>query len=144
VLSDEQLLKYTEEEHECPYCKSKMDCCHAPEYTLGDGLGWCSDIFHVCLNDNCKLYKNSWYDFRKNYGKCGSCRFMILPGEKSGLPMLVLSCDAFKDSVVDKELLLKKMNEKKESDVSKMIQHFFDNNDKKGLEIYINSLVKGV
>lgn len=100
ALSD-QCLKYAEEEHYCPHCKERLSCCHTPPFHVGDGLGWGTEVFFICLNDECPLYAKSWEEFENQYGHVASCRYMKLPNEEKGGPMMVGSKDAFTGSVID-------------------------------------------
>ena len=56
------------EEHTCPYCQAQLSCCKAPPFHVGDGLGWGTEYYYVCLNDECKLFTNSWQQFEDRYG----------------------------------------------------------------------------
>ncbi len=105
MLDCEQIIKYAEEEHFCPHCKIRLTCCNCPPIHVGDGLGWGTEIFFVCLNDECSLYKNGWEHVEAQYGHCASFRFVLLPGEKKGTPMCVGSSEAFTGSAVDIEEL---------------------------------------
>ncbi|MEJ2032307.1 MAG: zinc ribbon domain-containing protein [Deltaproteobacteria bacterium] len=92
-----------EEEHYCPHCKQRLSCCQTPPFHVGDGLGWGSEVMFVCLNDDCPLYVNSWQRFEEQYGHSASCRYMLLPGEETGTPMMVGGKDAFKGCIIDPE-----------------------------------------
>jgi len=101
MLDTEQIIKYAEEEHTCPHCQTRLACCNTPPIHVGDGLGWGTEIFFVCLNDECSLYKNGWEHVEAQYGHCASFRFVLLPGENKGTPMCVGSEQAFTGSAVD-------------------------------------------
>ena len=101
-------LNYADEEHYCPHCKTRLSCCTTPPFHVGDGLGWGSDVFFVCLNDECSLFTNGWKHVEEQYGQSASFRFMMLPGEKTGGPMMVGSKTAFTGSTIDPEELKKK------------------------------------
>ena len=101
----ERCIKLASEEHYCPHCKQRLSCCEAPPFHVGDGLGWGTDIFFICLNDECSLFTKSWEEFEERYGHSASCRFMLLPGEKKGTPMMVGSSIAFTGSIIDVEKL---------------------------------------
>jgi len=96
---------YLDEEHFCPHCKEKLTCCNVPPFHVGDGLGWGTEIFFICLNDECSLFVNGWKHIEEQYSHVGSYRYMLLPGEKKGTPMVVVGKDAFKGCVVDPEAL---------------------------------------
>ena len=96
-------LRYAKETHECPYCKSKLSCCATPPMHVGDGLGWGTDVFFVCLNDECSLFVTGWEHIETQYGKVGSYRYMVLPGDKKGAPMMVGSKIAFTGSEISLE-----------------------------------------
>jgi hypothetical protein len=102
-LGSASLIKYAEEEHFCPHCQQRLSCCQTPPFHVGDGLGWGSEVFFICLNDDCPLFINSWQQFEQQYGRSASCRFMRLPGEKKGSPMMVGGKEAFKGCVIDPE-----------------------------------------
>nr|MBF0221687.1 zinc ribbon domain-containing protein [Desulfobulbaceae bacterium] len=107
-MSIDACLKYADEEHICPHCNTKLSCCNTPPMHVGDGLGWGTDIFFVCLNNNCSLYVNGWKHVEEQYGKVSSFRYMKLPNEEKGSPMMVGSPIAFTGSIVDFEALKKK------------------------------------
>jgi hypothetical protein len=73
-----------------------MTCCNAPPFHVGDGLGWGSEVLFICLNDECPLYVNGWKHIEEQFGHTSSYRYMLVPGEKKGTPMMVASKDAFK------------------------------------------------
>ena len=100
-----RLIKYAEEEHHCPHCKQRLSCCQAPPFHVGDGLGWGSEVFFICLNDDCPLFVHSWQRFEEQYGHNASCRYMKLPDEKTGTPMMVGGKDAFKGCIIDPEAI---------------------------------------
>lgn len=101
MIDCDACMKHVQEEHFCPYCQQKLTCCNTPPFHVGDGLGWGTDVFFLCLNDECPLFTNSWQQFENMYGQSASCRYMLLPGEKTGAPMMVGGRDAFKGSEVD-------------------------------------------
>lgn len=98
-------LSFLEEEHTCPHCKGKMDCCEAPQFHVGDGLGWGSDVLFICLNDECPLFVNGWEQIERQYGHSSSYRYMELPGGTESNLMMVGNKMAFKGSIVDPEAL---------------------------------------
>lgn len=100
TISDACLL-HTNEVHECPYCKERLSCCATPPMHVGDGLGWGTDVFFICLNDDCPMYVDGWKYVEEQYGKVASYRFMKLPGEEKGSPMMVGSSIAFTGNVID-------------------------------------------
>jgi len=102
MVTDACLL-YAAEEHYCPHCKNKLTCCSTPPFHVGDGLGWGTDVFFVCLNDECSLYKNGWKHVEEQYGQVASFRYMMLPGEKQGGPLMVGSNMAFTGCEIDVE-----------------------------------------
>ena len=96
-------IKYLDEEHFCPHCKEKLSCCSTPPIHVGDGLGWGTEAYFICLNDECSLFKNGWEHIEAQFGHRASYRFMLLPGNTEGTPMMVGSRDAFKGCIVDPE-----------------------------------------
>jgi hypothetical protein len=70
---------------------------------VGDGLGWGTDVFFVWLKDTCYLFVNGWKHIDEQYGKVGSYRYMKLPDEKNGSPMMVGSKVAFTGNIIDLE-----------------------------------------
>ncbi len=98
---------YLDEVHTCRYCKGKMACCEAPQFHVGDGLGWGSDVLFICLNDECSLYVGGWKRVEEEYGHKASYRYMELPGSKESNLMMVGNEMAFKSSIVDPEMLRK-------------------------------------
>lgn len=111
MLSSDECIKYAEEEHYCPHCKERLSCCHAPEFHVGDGLGWGTEIFFVCLNDECSLFEKGWKHIENTYCHVGSYRYMLLPGATKGENMMVAGRNAFKSSVVD-PVALRKQNKR--------------------------------
>ena len=99
----ERCLRLAQENHTCPHCQQKLSCCEAPPFHVGDGLGWGTDILFICLNDECKLFANSWKQFEEQYGHSASCRYVLCPGNTEGEPMMVGGQDAFKNSEVNIE-----------------------------------------
>jgi len=104
-------LAYVDEKHYCPHCQERLSCCNAPPFHVGDGLGWGTEVFFICLNDECSLFVNGWKYIEEQYGHFSSYRFMLIPGEKEGTAMMVGSKDAFKGSEVDPETI-KRQNER--------------------------------
>ena len=98
-------IKQLEEKHVCPHCHQTLSCCEAPPFHVGDGLGWGTDYFFICLNDRCKVFTSSWQKFEEQYGHVASCRYMLVPGEKTGSAMMIGSKDAFTGSIVDVQSL---------------------------------------
>ena len=105
------ILKYLEEKHVCPHCKSELSLCHAPPVHVGDGLGWGCEYLFICLNDECSLFVNGWQYIEKQYGHVGSYRYMEIPGSKETYNMMVAGRDAFTGSLVDVEAI-KEQNER--------------------------------
>ena len=100
-----QNLSVLDEVHICPDCDTKMSCCEVPPVHVGDGLGWGSEVFFICLNDECPTFKNGWQKIEVNYGHKGSFRNMQLPGSKELNAMMVASRMAFTGSIVDPEAM---------------------------------------
>jgi len=105
------VLKYLEEEHTCPHCKTKLTLCHAPPVHVGDGLGWGSEYLFICLNDDCSLFAKGWEYIENQYGHVGSYRYMEIPGCKETYNMMVAGRGAFTGSIVDVEAM-KKQNKR--------------------------------
>jgi len=103
MFTDERCYEIAKEVHHCPHCGDQLFCCRTPPFHVGDGLGWGTEVFFVCLNDECKIFKNSWEEFVERYGQSASCRYMKLPNEEKGGPMMVGSKDAFTGMVVNPE-----------------------------------------
>ncbi len=95
--------QYINEIHYCPHCKEQLSCCSTPPIHVGDGLGWGTEAYFICLNDECSLFKNGWEHIETQYGHRGSYRYMLLPGNTEGTPMMVGSRDAFKGCIIDPE-----------------------------------------
>ena len=95
--------KYLDEVHYCPHCKEKLDCCSAPPIHVGDGLGWGTEAYFICLNDECPLFVKGWEHIELQFGHRASYRYMLLPGNTEGTPMMVGSVDAFKGCIIDPE-----------------------------------------
>lgn len=121
---------FLDEVHTCPHCQGKMDCCEAPQFHVGDGLGWGSDILFICLNDDCPLFVNGWNGIEQQYGHSASYRYMELPGSKESNLMMVGNKMAFKGSLVDPEIL-KKQNARyqKEQEAVKALDTCVENKD---------------
>ena len=103
MLDLDSCLKYLKEEHYCPHCNTRLSCCQAPPFHVGDGLGWGCEVLFVCLNNDCPLFVKSWQRFEEVYGHSSSCRYVVVPGEPSGSAMMVQGKDAFTGSVIDPE-----------------------------------------
>jgi hypothetical protein len=101
MFTDERCYEIAKEAHHCPHCSTRLSCCRTPPFHVGDGLGWGSEVFFVCLNDECRIFKSSWEEFVERYGQSASCRYMKLPNEEKGGPMMVGSKDAFTGMVVN-------------------------------------------
>ena len=101
MFTDERCYEIAKQVHHCPHCATRLSCCRTPPFHVGDGLGWGTEVFFVCLNDECRIFKNSWEEFVERYGQSASCRYMLLPNESKGGPMMVGSKDAFTGMVVD-------------------------------------------
>lgn len=112
-----QNLSVLDEKHICPDCNATMSCCEVPPVHVGDGLGWGSEVFFICLNDECPTFKSGWEKVEVNYGHKGSFRNMQLPGSTELNVMMVASQIAFTGSIVDPEAM-REQNEryKKEKD----------------------------
>ena len=95
--------EHIDEIHYCPHCKEKLDYCSVPPVHVGDGLGWGTEAYFICLNDNCPLFINGWKHIEAQFGHSASYRYMLLPGNTEGTPMMVGSKDAFKGCVIDPE-----------------------------------------
>jgi hypothetical protein len=96
---------FLDEVHICPHCKEKCSCCEAPQFHVGDGLGWGSDVLFICLNDECPLFVRGWEQIETQYGHRSSYRYMELPGSKESNVMMVGNAMAFKGSVIDPEAI---------------------------------------
>lgn len=105
MFMDNRCYEIAKQKHDCPHCKQQLSCCHTPPYHVGDGLGWGTEIFFICLNDECPIFCKSWEEFEERYGHSSSCRYMLLPNEDKGGPMMVGSKDAFTGLVVDQKNL---------------------------------------
>lgn len=100
-----QNTKVLDEKHICPDCNATMSCCEVPPIHVGDGLGWGSEVFFICLNDECPVFKGGWKKVDVNYGHKGSFRNMQLPGSTELNAMMVASKEAFTGSIIDPELM---------------------------------------
>ncbi|MFZ5764549.1 MAG: zinc ribbon domain-containing protein [Thermodesulfobacteriota bacterium] len=107
MLTYDACIKYAEEEHYCPHCKTRLSCCETPPFHIGDGLGWGCDVMFICLNDECPIYERGWKHIEDQYGHAGSYRYMLLPGEKKGELIMVGSREAFTGCIIDPETLRK-------------------------------------
>jgi hypothetical protein len=95
---------FLEENHTCPHCSSKMYCCEAPQFHVGDGLGWGSDVLFICLNE--------------------------LPGSKEGNLMMVGNEMAFKGAIIDPEALRSQnVRYQKELEAIRALDSCVENND---------------
>ncbi|MEA3466786.1 MAG: zinc ribbon domain-containing protein [Thermodesulfobacteriota bacterium] len=125
-----QNVSVLDEKHTCPDCKSTMSCCEVPPVHVGDGLGWGSEVFFICLNDDCPVFKGGWEKIDVNYGHKGSFRNMQLPGSRELNVMMVASKDAFTGSIIDPELM-RKQNERyrKEKEAVEALDSCVEQND---------------
>lgn len=103
MLNYDTCLKFANEEHFCPHCNTRLSCCEAPPFHVGDGLGWGCEVLFVCLNDDCPLFANSWKRFEEEYGHSSACRYILVPGEQKGSAMMVQGKAAFTGSIIDPE-----------------------------------------
>ncbi|MBE0586349.1 MAG: zinc ribbon domain-containing protein [Desulfofustis sp.] len=97
--------RYFENIPTCPHCRTKLSCCEAPPFHIGDGLGWGSDVLYICLNDDCSLFVNGWKQIAEQYGHNSSYRYMQLPGSGEANVMMVGTSDAFKGSEIDLDVV---------------------------------------
>ncbi|MBU1709798.1 MAG: zinc ribbon domain-containing protein [Proteobacteria bacterium] len=107
MLNANACMKYVDEKHYCKYCNTLLSCCNTPPFHVGDGLGWGTDIFFVCLNDECSLFANGWEQVDVQYGHTGSFRYVLLPGNTTGEAMMVGGRDAFKGCEIDLDAMKK-------------------------------------
>lgn len=121
MLSTDDCLKYAEQKHYCNHCKTLLSCCHVPPFHVGDGLGWGTEIFYVCLNDECSLFANGWDHIETQYGHVGSYRYVLLPGNKKGEAMMVAGAQAFKGSEIDVDAM-KATNERQQKEKEALTQ----------------------
>ena len=121
---------FLEEVHTCPHCKGKMDCCEAPQFHVGDGLGWGSDVLFICLNDECPLFVGGWDRIEQQFGHSASYRYMELPGSTESNLMMVGNKMAFKGSIIDHQAL-KQQNTRyqKELEATEALDSCVKNND---------------
>ncbi len=108
MLASDYYIKCAAEEHFCPHCNTKLSCCQCPPIHVGDGLGWGTEVFFICLNDECKLFVNGWKQCSEQYGHSASCRYALLPGEKDGITMMVGSREAFTGCEIDPDAIREK------------------------------------
>lgn len=121
---------FLDEVHTCPHCHNKMFCCEAPQFHVGDGLGWGSDVLFICLNDDCPLFAKGWEMIEEQYGHSASYRYMELPGSKEGNLMMVGNEMAFKGAVVDPEALRSQnIRYQKELEATRALDTCVENND---------------
>ncbi len=99
------ILRYLEEKKFCPHCKEKLLACEAPPIHVGDGLGWGSEVLFICLNDLCPVFTEGWEKIEAGYGHHASYRYMELPGSKEKNYMMVGNADAFKASVIKRDVI---------------------------------------
>lgn len=121
---------FLDETHICPHCKGQMDCCEAPQFHVGDGLGWGSDVLFICLNDDCPLFVKGWAQIDAQFGHSASYRYMELPGSKESNLMMVGNKMAFKGSIIDPEVL-KNQNDRfrKEKEAVKALDTCLEDKD---------------
>lgn len=100
-MVSEACMKYAKEEHYCPHCKTRLSCCSVPPLHIGDGLGWGTEAFFICLNDECSIFVRGWQHIEQQYGQAASYRYMLIPGEKSGSTLMVGGAAAFTGSIID-------------------------------------------
>jgi hypothetical protein len=102
ITEKKRIKKLVNEKHYCPHCKAKLSLVYPPIFSFSDGLGW-GEYLWLCLNDDCKMFTNSWSQLRKKYGRNAGVRFGFCPGEKVGGPIFISSPEDYKNSVVEKE-----------------------------------------
>ena len=139
--------KYVEEKHYCPHCNTRLSCCEAPPFHIGDGLGWGTDVMFICLNDECPPFVKGWQHIEDQYGHTGSYRYMLLPGEKKGEMLMVGSKIAFTGSLLDPEVI-KEQDERyqKEKTALKQLETCIEDKNIKPLLVLIldeNAKIEG-
>lgn len=106
MISADDCIRYCAMEFFCPHCETKLSPCEVPPFHIGDGLGWGTEVFFVCLNDECPPFVRGWEHIEEQFGHVGSYRYMHLPNEKKGEMMMVGNKMAFTGSVLDPEVIL--------------------------------------
>lgn len=99
-------MRYCAMEFFCPHCETKLSPCEVPPFHIGDGLGWGTEVFFICLNDECPPFVRGWEHIEEQFGHVGSYRYMRLPNENKGEMMMVGNKMAFTGSVLDPEVIL--------------------------------------
>ncbi|MFH1116830.1 MAG: ogr/Delta-like zinc finger family protein [Pseudomonadota bacterium] len=77
----------------CPYCGKDMDPIETPVMS-----SWGGEIHHVCFNDECRYFKESWNVLENQGVERTGYRCSIDP-RGSCSPMAVWSSEALKDLV---------------------------------------------
>lgn len=87
----------------CPHCKIELKKCQAPTFNFGDGLGFGTDFFYVCFNDECMFYINGWKRMEETYGQRASYRYMRYPDMNEECAIPVMSPFALKGNILEEK-----------------------------------------
>ncbi len=106
MITADDCIRYCAMEIYCPHCETKLSPCEVPPFHIGDGLGWGTEVFFVCLNDECPPFVKGWAHIEAQFGHVGSYRYMRLPNETKGDTMMVGNKMAFTGSILDPDVIL--------------------------------------
>jgi hypothetical protein len=87
----------------CPHCSIELKKCQAPTFNFGDGLGFGTDYFYVCFNDECMFYVNGWKRMEEKYGQKASYRFMKHPDMNEECAIPVMTPFALRGNILNEE-----------------------------------------
>ena len=140
MISAEDCIRYCAMEFFCPHCNTKLSPCEVPPFHIGDGLGWGTEVFFICLNDECPPFVRGWNYIEEQFGHVGSYRYMHLPNEKKGEMMMVGNKMAFTGSILDPEEILaaNSRHQQEKTWVAEFDQSIIDKNIDPALNVLID------
>lgn len=141
MISAEDCIRYCAMEFSCPHCETKLSPCEVPPFHIGDGLGWGTEVFFVCLNDECPPFVRGWEYIEEQFGHVGSYRYMRLPNEKKGDMMMVGNKMAFTGSILDPEAILaaNSRHQQERAWVAEFDQSVIDKNTEPALGVLLDA-----
>ena len=93
----------TETKLVCPHCNIELKKTQAPTFNFGDGLGFGTEFFYVCFNDECCFYVNGWKRMEETYGQKASYRYMKHPDMEQGVAIPVMNPYALRGNILDEK-----------------------------------------
>lgn len=86
---------------QCPHCNVQMKKWSVSPFNYSDGLGFGTDLLHVCFNDACPIYVKAWNVMFERYGRVGSQRFFHNPDDDDKGVLPVAHKDAMRGDIIE-------------------------------------------